>query len=180
MSCGAERSPGFTPCQSLRIIHPVDLVEALESEHGPLTDRVAELGVLVGVVATGSRPPLDIRAGFVGGLERLRDQLLDHFGREEECYFPFFAEALPDTAPAVRALEVAHDRICGAISRLVHLSARSDAAFAASFPHIEHVFSRFAATYAEHVANERHVLRQAAGRLTVEQRALLAEAARGL
>jgi iron-sulfur cluster repair protein YtfE (RIC family) len=158
----------------------MDLVESLEGEHGPLTDRVAELAALVAAVTSGARTPREVHAEFVGGLEILRDALLDHFGREEECYFPFFAETLPDTAPAVRALEAAHDRICGALSRLVHLSARPDGMFADSFGHVEHVFSRFAATYAEHAASERGILRQASARLTREQRAALEIAAQGL
>ncbi len=158
----------------------MDLVESLEEEHGPLTDRVRALGALVTAVAAGDRSPQVAHAEFVVGLEALRDALLDHFGREEECFFPFIAEALPDAAPAVRGLEAAHDRICGALTRLGHLSARSEAAFAQAFVHVERVYTRFAETFREHAESEREVLRQAAERLTAAQRAALAEAARGL
>jgi len=158
----------------------MDLVAALEDEHGPLTTRVRELGELVAAITGGACAPQAAHAEFVERLEALRDALLDHFGREEECFFPFFAEALPDTAPAVRELEAAHDRICGALTRLVHLSARSEAAFVQSFGHVARVYSRFAATYAEHAASEHAVLRQAAEHLSDEQRTPLEEAARGL
>ncbi len=158
----------------------MDLLAALEDEHGPLAARVQGLGELVAAITEGARAPESAHAEFVAGLEVLRDELLDHFGREEECFFPFFAEALPDAAPAVHGLEAAHDRICGALTRLVHLSARSEAAFAQSFVHVARVYARFAATYAEHAESEREVLHQAAERLSDEQRGALEEAARGL
>lgn len=158
----------------------MDLIESLEAEHGPLTERVAALVTLVASVDSGARSPREVHVELVGGLDLLRDELLEHFGREEECFFPFLSAAVPEAAASLLALETAHDRICGAITRLVHLSARTDAAFVATFPQVSRVFSRFVQIYAEHAETERGVLREVASRLTAAQREELIEAARGL
>ncbi len=134
----------------------MDLLAALEDSHGPLAARVQGLGELVAAITEGARAPQSAPAEVVAGLEVLRDELLDHFGREEECFSPFFVGALPNVAPAVHELEAAHDRIWGALTRLAPLSAWSVAAFAQSIVHVARAYSRFAVAYAEHA--ERRVL----------------------
>jgi iron-sulfur cluster repair protein YtfE (RIC family) len=158
----------------------VDLIEELESEHTPLTEGVAHLRDLVDRVESGGAAPAEIRDAFALGLAELREQLLEHFGREEECFFPFFENALPTIRSEVQSLEAAHDQICGSLTRLVHLASREGRSFAETFAHVAHVFRRFEATYAEHARNERGVLRRASAELSEAQREALAREAEGL
>ena len=156
------------------------LIEALDADHDPLTDRVGRMSELVAAVEAGDRTPSAIQAELREQLDSLRSDLIDHFGREEEWCFPFFREALPDVGAQVDQLEAAHDQMCGAVTRLVHLTARPGRHFVSSFPHLVHVFHRFAETYSQHAAGERAILRNAAVRLTPDQAQALEEAARGL
>ncbi len=158
----------------------MELLEQLEKEHGPLTDRVGELQALFASVAAGQRRVSTVQSEVRGHLEWLRDELLDHFGREEECYFPYLRNTLPEVAIQVDRLESAHDQICGALSRMQYLTARGGRRFEEGFEHLAHVFARFAETYGEHAASERDVLRAAASRLTEAQRAELVEVASGV
>jgi iron-sulfur cluster repair protein YtfE (RIC family) len=158
----------------------MELLEQLESEHGPLTERVSQLQVLFAAVAGGNRLVSTVQAELRGHLEWLRDELLDHFGREEEVYFPYLREAVPPVAAEVERLESAHDQICGALSRMQYLTARSSRRFEEGFEHLAHVFARFAETYSIHASSEREVLRSAAARLTEAQRAELVEVAAGV
>jgi iron-sulfur cluster repair protein YtfE (RIC family) len=158
----------------------MELLEKLEGEHGPLTERVSLLQALFAAVAAGERQVSAVQAELRGHLEWLRDELLDHFGREEECYFPYLRDNLPDVRQDVDRLESAHDQICGALSRMQYLTARGSRRFEEGFEHLAHVFARFAETYVTHASSEREVLREAASRLTTEQRGELAETASGV
>jgi len=158
----------------------MELLEQLEGEHGPLTERVSQLRLLFGAVAAGERRVPTVQAELRGHLEWLRDELLDHFGREEEVYFPYLRDALPQVVPEVDRLESAHDQICGALSRMQYLTARGSRRFEEGFEHLAHVFERFAETYTLHASSEREVLRSAAAQLTEAQRAELAEVATGV
>jgi iron-sulfur cluster repair protein YtfE (RIC family) len=158
----------------------MELLEQLEAEHGPLTERISELGALFAAIAAGQRRISTVQAELRGHFEWLRDELLDHFGREEECYFPYLRDTLPEVRADVDRLESAHDQICGALSRMQYLTARSGRRFEEGFEHLAHVFTRFAETYTLHATSEREVLRDAAARLTPQQRAQLVEIASGV
>lgn len=158
----------------------MDLIEQLELENGPLSLAIARLGELVRDVESGEREPSSVRELFLAALEQLREQLLQHFGREEECFFPFFSEVLPEMRDDVDLLEAAHDRISGSLSRLLYLAGRGHPTFAEHFGHIVHVFRRFEVTYSEHARSEGAVLRRAADALTADQLDALVESSRGL
>jgi iron-sulfur cluster repair protein YtfE (RIC family) len=114
-------------------------------------------------------------------LERLREDLIHHFAREEEGLFPFVRENVTSSAQAVDRLQDAHDSICGALVRLTHLVEHTDEAdLDASRPAIEALYERFERVYAMH-SQEEAVLFDGLGRtLDQAQRNGLAEILQGL
>lgn len=126
-----------------------DPVLLMTHDHGEINRRVLALGIQVRALGrTGSTS-----APLAGPVGELREQLFTHFAREEEGLFPFVLEAVPELAEQVRVMEVAHDTICGALSRMCHLAA-TDAPLAA----IAAVLDRFENVYAVHAEAEHEVL----------------------
>ena len=127
-----------------------------------------------------SRLVADLRSGFDQGdvdpdeiaatLAALRDDLFEHFGREEEVLFPYLMETLPDLRSAIARLEDAHDRICGAVSRLHSVAAKGSSALREQHALAEQLFRRFDTDYVEHARHESELLRSLAARLSDEQR----------
>lgn len=107
--------------------------------------------------------PLAVRFG------ELQDLLFNHFAREEEALFPFIAEALPDLAPEIDALLLAHDAICGLLARLVHVAGTP-----AGVTGVAPIYARFEMTYAAHAKAEAAFLASLETRLDREQRAQIA------
>lgn len=101
-------------------------------------------------------------------LSELRDALFLHFSREEEGLFPFVTEVAPHLEPQVTELLVAHDMICGALSRAVYL-ASTNAATSTITP----VLERFENSYAEHSQREAILLGTLERALDQAQRASL-------
>jgi len=101
-------------------------------------------------------------------LAALRDDLFHHFAREEEALFPYLVQTLPDLAPSIAVLESAHDRVCGAVSRLCALVEKSDVKEPS--PLIAHLFERLDAEYLDHARKESEFLRGLGERLSKEQR----------
>jgi hypothetical protein len=142
-------------------------LHSLEHDHATLSQTVAELRAQAN----------DARAGFpdeefVGKLAKLADELFEHFAREEEGLFPFILQALPDQAEAIAEMQAAHDRICGAASRIAHLGDRPNGDLALS------LFRRFDAEYTGHAQREAEFLRSLGARLTPEQRRALEDVLR--
>lgn len=147
----------------------IDPVRELAHDHADLNRRVLELGAMIGGRRAGSE------AELVESISELREHLFLHFAREEEGLFPFVADHIPDLADQVHVMAVAHDAICGALARMVHV-ASSDAKTAA----VRALFERFEASYAEHAHAEADLLHRLEGRLDADQRAQLTELVRGL
>jgi hypothetical protein len=139
-------------------------LHSLEHDHTTLSKAVAELRA----EAAAERPgfPDD---EFIGKLQKLAEELFEHFAREEEGLFPFILEVLPDQAESIAQMQAAHDRICGAASRIAQLGDRPNAPLALS------LFRRFDAEYTGHAQREAEFLRSLWTRLTEAQRTQLAE-----
>lgn len=136
----------------------------LEHDHTTLSQAVADLR------ATLSRVPRDV---FVAKLDAVMDELFEHFAREEEGLFPYLLQQVPDQAEAIAQLQAAHDRICGAASRLKALSPEQiDLAIT--------LFKRFDAEYTGHAQREAEFLRSLGARLSASQHEALAEILRDL
>jgi iron-sulfur cluster repair protein YtfE (RIC family) len=136
----------------------------LEHDHTTLSQAVADLR------ATLSHVPRDV---FVAKLDAVMDELFEHFAIEEEGLFPYLLEQMPDQADAIAQLQAAHDRICGAASRLKALAPEQiDLAVS--------LFKRFDAEYTGHAQREAEFLRSLGSRLTAEQHETLAQILRDL
>lgn len=158
----------------------MDVIEKLQHDHAPLSESVRRLERLVAEVRGGSRTPADVHADFLGTAEHLEEELLEHFGEEEETTFPFLSQALPDLEPTFGKLSAAHDQICGALSRTLRAASRGPEAFAEAFDHVASLVDRFGEAYAQHAEEEVTVLEEVAARLSPEERRRLGEEAESL
>lgn len=141
-----------------------DPLLALEHDHLHLSRMVADLR---DSFDRGDADPEEVAAT----LAALRDDLFEHFGREEEALFPYLMETLPDLRSAIARLEDAHDRICGAVSRLHAVAAKGSSALREQHTLVEQLFRRFDGDYIEHARHESDFLRSLSARLNEEQRA---------
>lgn len=117
-----------------------DPVLDLTHDHGEINRLVLDVASALRASSAGPDAlPIEIRFG------ELQDLVFNHFAREEEALFPFIAEAIPELAPEVDALLLAHDAICGLLARLVHMAA-TPAAATGLLP----LFTRFETMYAAH------------------------------
>ena len=144
-----------------------DPIAQLTHDHGELNRRVIALGVQM-----QKRAEVD---ALLVPLRDLREQLFLHFAREEEGLFPFVLENVADLGERIHEMEIAHDTICGALARMVHL-AQTSSALAILAP----LFERFETAYATHAQMESELLATLATKLDGEQRARLAALVDGL
>jgi hypothetical protein len=152
-----------------------DPIRALEHSHDHITRLALEVGVLL---HKGDAPAKGAaRAHLVALLESLRDELLRHFGVEEEGIFPFIRANVPARAAAVDRLAHAHDALCGTVVRLAHL-ARSVPVSDAKALGVLH--ARFDAAYVAHSREEADLFNELGQTLDERQRAELRELLRGL
>ncbi|MCU0685787.1 MAG: hemerythrin domain-containing protein [Polyangiaceae bacterium] len=133
----------------------VNPIERLEHDHVPLGELVGALRSLLNTVAREERSPADVYGEVSETVAQLRDDLLEHFGREEEGFFPFLLEALPDAEGRLAELSSAHDTLCGSLTRLTYLASRGAGAFIEQFRQVEALFERFESLYVEHARDER-------------------------
>ena len=164
-----------------------DPIFRLEHDHTHLSRLVAELRDALSAIRQGKDESGERREEFASVLGGLASELFEHFAREEEGLFPFLQERLPDMRPAIADIERAHDRICGAASRILALldaAARKGGSGVGlpeqDFALVASLFDRFDADYTAHARNEADFLRALAPRLDVRQREALAEILRTL
>jgi hypothetical protein len=180
-----------------------DPVHELVHDHTDLNRRVLEIGAMLasggppdGAPANGAPPAStgSSRARLVVVLRELREVLFLHFAREEEGLFPFVAERLPELAERVTQMAIAHDSICGALARMVHVATAGTPAITAAAAEVGEevaaspgelsvlraLFERFQGAYADHARFEAELLRVLDDRLDASQREQLAELVRDL
>ena len=148
----------------------VDPLRALEHDHVHLGRLLSELRRLVAELQ-GDGEREELSEELAAALSVLRDDLFEHFGREEEALFPFLSERLPDLGPSIGRLEGAHDRICGAVVRLHALAALGAEQLRERRGLVAQLFSRFDGEYVEHARQESEFLRGLGPRLDPETRA---------
>ena len=145
-----------------------DPVAELAHDHAELNYQVIALGKIIETLRRES-PDASPRV-LAAPLGTLRDQLFAHFAREEEVVFPFASDAAPAFEQSLAAMVIAHDTICGSLSRLVHLATAG-----ADLATLGAIFDRFERAYSEHAATEAQLFRDLATRLDTGQRAALAQ-----
>jgi iron-sulfur cluster repair protein YtfE (RIC family) len=146
-----------------------DPLIALEHDHVHLSRLVAELRHMTAELLRQDARP-EVSEEIAATLASLRDDLFEHFAREEEALFPYLAGALPDLGPTIARLEGAHDRICGGISRLHAIATTGDAGLRDHRALVAQLFARFDAEYVEHARQEGEFLRGLAQRLDDDRR----------
>jgi len=141
-----------------------DPLLALEHDHVHLSRLVGDLRGMFGELEN-EPPRIDLAEEITATLATLRDDLFEHFGREEEALFPYLMETLPDLRAAVARLEDAHDRICGTLSRIHAVGAKGGSALRDQRSLVTQLFSRFEGEYVAHARHESEFLRDLAARL---------------
>jgi hypothetical protein len=144
-----------------------DPVRDLAHDHAELSRRVRELGAFLTTHQT--------RSPLLPELQELREHMFLHFAREEEGLFPLVSDWIPELTEQVLAMVSAHDAICGALARMIHMA--STEADAAAFGGL---LARFQTAYADHARNEIELLQRLDAGLDAGQRAQVAELVRGL
>lgn len=148
-----------------------DPLDDLAHDHADLNRRVLALGSELRALQRAGTGPAALEASIT----ELREQLFYHFAREEEGLFPFVADAIPELGDEVNAMSIAHDTICGALARMVHLAA-TNAALSAMLA----MYDRFTSAYSEHARAEATLFATLEGRLDPMQRTQLAALVDGL
>lgn len=144
-----------------------DPVRELAHDHVDLNRRVLELAAYL----SGERA----LPALLPALKELREHLFLHFAREEEGLFPLVAEWMPELSDQVPAMVSAHDAVCGALARMIHVASTGDDAAG-----LATLLGRFQAAYGDHSRSEAELLQRLDASLDAAQRAQLAALVRGL
>lgn len=158
----------------------VDLIGQLEHDHHHLDKMVAAVSDAMQAALRGEREPAEIQAEIIEFLSVAEDEVYEHFDREEQGLFPFVLERMPDSAESVRALESAHDRMCGALSRMNRIASQESETFVEEFEPFVAIFARFEANYSKHSKDEWRLFRELADHIDDGDRDTLAELLRNL
>jgi len=97
-----------------------DPLDDLAHDHADINRRVLAVGA--SIRALDCEDGNGLAVALASQLDELREMMFLHFAREEEGLFPFVSELVPDLADQVRAMELAHDSICGGLARMCHLA----------------------------------------------------------
>lgn len=153
----------------------------LVHDHEVLTSQVEHVGALVHGLLERSFAPDTLHDELVQQVDSLRDQMLEHFGFEEEAAFPFLTNALPENAEMLRSLALAHERIARClveVADLVRLTTKETLGLQTG--PIAAAFDRFDNAYRSHVNEESEVLDVVEEQMTSSQRQALSDIARKL
>jgi iron-sulfur cluster repair protein YtfE (RIC family) len=171
-------------------VHVAELVERAR-------DALAEARqlALAPPPAHAARHKASVWGELADALRALYEDLIDHFGREEEALFPHVREVMPELSAAVSELEAAHDAVCGAVGRLLHLVERmaeeevvdalardsgggerlrfGESAAADAVRAAESLFQRFDEAYRGHAVREHAFLERVARDLPTVERSVV-------
>jgi hemerythrin-like domain-containing protein len=159
----------------------MDAVRMLVHDHEVLTSQVEHVSALVHGLLGKEFAPASMRDELLGQVDLLKDQMLEHFGFEEEAAFPFLIDAMPEDSEKLRALTLAHERIARClveVSELIRLTTK-DTLELQTGP-IAAAFDRFVNHYRSHVGEESDILDAMENRLTGKQRRELSDIAKEL
>lgn len=152
-----------------------DPIREFEHVHGHLTMLAKEIGEHLRDKQGQPRALSESRrTQALALLEKLRDELLQHFADEEEGLFPFIRKTVSVNEGVVDELERSHDAICGAIVRLAHLARHGVDSQLAT------LYDRFEQTYAAHSRQESDLFEALGRQLGDRDRAELAALLQGI
>lgn len=156
------------------------VIDQLEHDHLVVEKIVGDLREAIQSALRGECEVLELRDTFSEFISVADDELFEHFDREEQVVFPFLIEKVPGAADSIRRLENAHDRMCGAMSRMQRIIDESDdEAFTEGFDTLVALFTRFDANFVRHSREELALFHTLGEQLNPEQletlKAMLAE-----
>lgn len=155
---------------------PDGIIGQLEHDHLVLERMVEDLRDEIQSALRGECEPAEVLETFIEFLSAADEELFEHFDREEQVVFPFLVENVPDAAESIRRLEYAHDRMCGAVSRLQRVVIEGDQqTFLENFDAIVALFARFDANFGRHTREEIALFRTLGEQLSSEQLVTLQE-----
>ncbi len=153
-----------------------DPIQQLDHTHEHLSALVVALAELISAERAAAARASDRHRAFACLAEQLRDELFNHFAREEEGLFPYVREKLGEEHGAiVERLVSSHDNVCRAVLRLVEIARGSE-----SLASVRAAFEEFEDLYALHSQDEAALLGSHERRLDAAQRRTLRELVRGL
>lgn len=153
---------------------PNDVIGQLEHDHLVIERMVEELREDIQSALRGECDPVELLDNFVEFLSAADEELFEHFDREEQVVFPFLLENVPDAAESIRRLEYAHDRMCGAVSRMQRMVSEGDQqTFLENFDGLVALFARFDANFGRHSREEIALFHTLGQQLTSSQLATL-------
>jgi len=153
----------------------------LVHDHDILSSQVEHVTALVRGLTNPALNSNSLCAELIQQAELLRDQLLEHFGFEEEGAFPFLADLIPSEKANINALSSAHDSIAGAISQVVQLGRlASRETLTADLGPIINAYDRFYTAFSAHVQAEAEFLSRVSSALDDNQRRAVEERMRGV
>jgi hemerythrin-like domain-containing protein len=153
----------------------MDPVNRLEHDHQHLNRIVESVRSAIAEALRGEREHADVMEDFEAFVRLVNEDLFEHFEREESVLFPWVLEVLPDTAERIASMESAHDRICGAASRIEYALTQGKDNPDQQFETLVAMFARFDANFVKHAQDERNFIDSMAARMTAEQRAVVAK-----
>ena len=145
-----------------------DALPHLSQDHGELNRRVLAISAQL-------RRESGSASSLAYSLVDLRELMFTHFAREEEGVFPFVAERIPALASRVQEMAIAHDTICGALSRACHL-----ASTAGDRAQLLALYERFEQAYAAHAHSEAELFETLDRQLDASDREHLAALVQGV
>jgi hemerythrin-like domain-containing protein len=159
----------------------MDAVRMLVHDHEVLTSQVEHVGALLFGLLDKTFAPESMRDELLQQVELLKDQLLEHFGFEEEAAFPYLVDAMPVNADRLRSLASTHDRIARClieVADLIRLTTKDTLGLQTGA--IAGAFEGFLNHYRSHVRDESEILDAVEHGLSDEQRRELSDIAKQL
>lgn len=123
-------------------------LQELAHDHRELSGLLVAVHEALARIESGASKLEDEVHEMTDGLEAFREELLEHFAREQEGAFPWVAERLPAERARVDSLVAEHDRIAESINVVVKDLHTFDLVTWTQ------ALARFDALYAEHSKSE--------------------------
>ena len=127
-------------------------LQELAHDHRELNDLLVAVHEAIARIEKGVSKLEDELHEMTDGLEAFREELLEHFAREQEGAFPWLANRLPDERTRVDELIAQHDRIAESLNAVIKDLAKPDQS--ASTISWSQALTRFEKLYAEHSKTE--------------------------
>lgn len=127
-------------------------LQELAHDHRELNGLLVAVHEAIARIEKGTSKLEDELHEMTDGLEAFREELLEHFAREQEGAFPWLANRLPHERARVDELIAQHDHIAESLNSVIHdLGKPGQTATTSTW---SQALARFESLYAEHSKTE--------------------------